>query len=89
MVISLDYDKTFTEDPALWLQFIEAALKQGHQVICCTFRYEKEGYDMDPRLLKKVKVYFTSRQPKRRFMQALGVDVNVWIDDEPHFIVGW
>lgn len=42
MLIALDYDGTFTEDPTLWVSFIAMAQAHGHDVIGVTMRYEFE-----------------------------------------------
>lgn len=39
MIIALDYDGTYTADPALWDQFILLAIKNNHYVVCCTLRH--------------------------------------------------
>jgi hypothetical protein len=44
MLISLDYDNTYTLDPKFWDMFVKNAISSGHRVICCTMRYE-HGFD--------------------------------------------
>lgn len=91
LIISLDYDDTFTKDPKLWRSFASAARQRGHRVVVCTMRYE--GQESVPvieslgDIVPSEDFYFTSRQLKREFMEARGVQVDIWIDDKPEYIV--
>ena len=88
MVISLDFDDTFTRDPALWAVFVAAARAKGHTVYCVTMRYEHEGKDVVKALADKVDgIFFTGRKAKAKFMFEQGINVNVWIDDMPFFVL--
>lgn len=87
MLISLDYDDTYTEDPDLWLTFVKHAQARNHTVILCTMRYPEEGHDIDPRLLAIIdQVVYTRRQQKKQYLRNIGLSPHVWIDDSPHFI---
>jgi hypothetical protein len=76
MVIALDYDGTFTADPALWNDFIRLALCQGHEVKIVTMRYPHETVEGAP-----VDVVYTSRKAKKAAFAA-----DIWIDDAPHWV---
>ena len=76
MIIALDYDKTYTVDPELWISFIETAQSRGHDVKIVTMRYPEETIDNVP-----CDVVYTSRQAKRKCFSA-----DIWIDDSPHWI---
>jgi len=54
----------------------------GHEVIIVTMRHEHEPVDMRMDCM----VYYTCRKAKRPFMQSLGIKIDVWIDDNPHWI---
>lgn len=87
MLIALDYDETYTADPELWLTFVIYARSRGHKVVLATMRYPTED-DLDPKLVKELdQVVFTSRQTKRPFLQQLGLEPAIWIDDHPEWIV--
>lgn len=86
MLIALDYDETYTNDPVLWLTFIESLRSRNHDVVVVTMRFESEGHDMDPRLKQLCHVIFTGRRAKHPFCAQLGVYPSVWIDDCPHFV---
>lgn len=86
MIIALDYDDTYTKDPALWLEYIDSALSRGHTVFLVTMRSPIERDKLDPILLEKIPAEFTNSHAKRPFMEAKGINVDVWIDDNPHYV---
>lgn len=86
-IISLDYDNTYTRDPEMWLEFVKDAQKRGHKVYCITYRYEHECIDMDSRLTQLVEVIPTGRRAKRSFARTMLIQVDIWIDDQPDYIV--
>jgi hypothetical protein len=88
MNIGLDYDGTYTADPELWNGFIYTARERGHKVYCVTMRYPSEGEAVLRQLVRKVdQIVFTGRKGKARHMQFLGLRVDIWIDDMPHFVL--
>jgi len=76
MRIALDYDHTYTEDPALWQRFISDAVACGHEVKIVTMRYPVEAIPSPP-----AEVVYTSRKAKRTCFAA-----DVWIDDSPQWV---
>jgi hypothetical protein len=88
MVIALDYDDTYTRDPEFWNMIIDLAQSRGHEVICVTMRYEKEGSQVIRDLHQRVdQIIFTERQAKYEFVTKMGIMPSVWIDDSPWFIL--
>lgn len=85
MLIALDYDGTYTEDPRMWDTFINLAQSCGHEVHLVTMRAPDEYVEMGR---KPDRIHYTNRKAKRPFMRALGLDVQVWIDDMPEFVLG-
>lgn len=87
LVFALDYDKTYTACPDIWLAFIDSVRAAGHNIYCVTMRYEDEGEDVERQLKGKVdKIIYTGRKGKLRHMNFLGITVDIWIDDCPRFI---
>lgn len=87
MLIALDFDETYNKDPVLWDEFISTANALGSKVILATYRHET--LDPDPlidELKKWIDCYFTDGKAKRPFLEALGIKVDVWIDDNPFSI---
>tara|TARA_R110000744_G_scaffold78726_1_gene155040 strand:- start:531 stop:842 length:312 start_codon:yes stop_codon:yes gene_type:complete len=86
MIIALDFDETFTEDPALWTAFVVKAETRLHTVTFVTYRpdngdnadieYEAECLGIDI-------VYTAGRQKQHCF------EADVWIDDSPETIVSY
>lgn len=88
MNISLDYDNTYTRDPATWDEFIAFARSRDHKVYCITMRSHREAVQVYHDLTGKVNdIYCTNRQAKKDFMFALGIAIDVWIDDMPLFCI--
>ena len=81
--IAFDHDGTITEDPQAF--FLMAALfkARGHKVYIVTMRYESEG-DFDPIWKDVVEdIIFTGRQSKRSTVASRGIEIHIWIDDNP------
>lgn len=84
MLIAIDYDGTYTEDPEAWYAVIRV-LQLRHEVICVTMRHEETedlGFGAPPCM-----VYYTDRRAKKSFCETNGLQVDVWIDDRPDFIL--
>jgi hypothetical protein len=89
MILSLDYDETYTLDPVFWDDFISYAKLRGHKVYCVTWRTPAEGLEVLNSVGKQVghpNVIFASRNAKRDFCVNLGIFIDVWIDDMPHAV---
>ncbi|MDE2468122.1 MAG: hypothetical protein KGL35_05130, partial [Bradyrhizobium sp.] len=84
MLIALDYDGTYTEDPAMWDQVVRAILGNGHEVLCVTMRNADTEKIPDP---MPCPIIYTARMAKATHMLLLGHQVDVWIDDNPHWIL--
>lgn len=88
MVISIDWDDTFTRDPVGWTAFIKMMRQRGHTIYCVTMRYESEAQPVRDALMNLVDgIICTGRRAKRPYMYSLGIHVSVWIDDEPGWIL--
>lgn len=85
MNIALDYDGTYTADPAMWEAFINVARMSGHEVRIVTARDVKLDANADlDRLSKEVGVIFTSGIAKRFVCEHfIGWVPDIWIDDNP------
>lgn len=82
MKIALDYDETYTRDPEFWDQFIDLASDFGHDVTCVTMRRPQnkiEGLQID--------VIYTSFKGKILYTQSLGIQFDIWIDDNPIWLL--
>ncbi len=86
MIISIDYDETWTLDPPFWQRFCRQAVRSGHMVILVTNR---PGTAFDCKELRKnvsgwvSEIVFAGTSPKRAAAAARGFRPDVWIDDLP------
>lgn len=86
MIIAIDFDKTFTEDPQLWLSFIHNASLRGHEIICATSRKEysndmnRHGWPI------QYPIVYCWGQFKEHACAKAGYKVDIWIDDIPGMI---
>lgn len=92
LVISLDYDRTFTAAPGLWRSFVVDAVARGNRVYCISRRDDTEENRSEIRLafgdLELAGTILCGTDTKKRSAaQAAGVEVDVWIDDYPEGIV--
>ena len=94
MNIALDYDDTYTRDPAMWNQCLSIMRAGGHKIYVVTWRTEEECKNIYTLLRGHVHaVYATSRKAKDKYMYSQGIRIDVWIDDNPsailHTMEGW
>lgn len=87
MIIAIDYDNTYTVDPALWNQVIKLFQEAGHTVICCTGRTDAMAQPVLDSIGKLVPVVFAGGTPKREACNKQGYNVSVWCDDMPELII--
>jgi hypothetical protein len=88
MNISLDFDDTYTRDPAMWDSFIKLAQENGHIIYCVTMRGPRgmervEVIDSIGKLIGADNCIFTDGKAKSKFCYDLGISIDVWIDDMP------
>jgi hypothetical protein len=70
----------------MWNNFINLALLSGHRVYCVTLRTPEQGEEVKNSIGRLVGCHFTSMQSKSKYMYALGISIDVWIDDMPDCI---
>jgi len=91
LVISLDFDQTFTAAPGLWRSFVTDATARGNRVVCVTRREDTEENRaalttaFDGLELAGLVLAGPTRQ-KREAAAAAGIEVDIWIDDKPETI---
>lgn len=89
MNIALDYDDTYTADPELWDDFCRMASDRGHHVYVVTCRPEKLSPLKEDLYVPMYSedVFCTNHKAKRPFMEEEGINIDIWIDDSPEYIV--
>lgn len=84
MTFALDYDGTATGDLEMWVAICRFMRQRGHRVYIVTMRYPSECSDISAALLQNVDgLYPTSRMSKKEHIGKQGIDIHVWIDDNP------
>lgn len=92
LVISLDYDRTYTAAPGLWRSFVAQATEAGNRVVCISRREATEQNVAEIRSafadLEVADVLLCGPdQQKRAAAAAAGIEVDIWVDDYPEGIV--
>jgi HK97 family phage prohead protease len=92
LVISLDYDRTFTAAPGLWRSFVGMATAAGNRVVCISRREATDENREELRLafadLEVGDLILCGADTRKRdAAAAAGIAVDVWVDDYPEGIV--
>ena len=90
MIISIDFDDTFTADPITWKWVIKLLQSSSHTVVCVTGRHgtQEDIDETSAALPAGIPVVFAGDEAKKDAAVLAGYDVNVWIDDQPARIMG-
>lgn len=85
-VIALDYDGTMSRDVDTFLEVADLWEKAGFEVIVVTMRFTNEP--LDRLITDRLRVVYTGRKGKKVFMEdRLGIQVSIWVDDNPIFVL--
>jgi hypothetical protein len=90
MIISLDFDDTFTSDPQAWSNVVDALVASGHEVVCISGRSDDDANRAELRqaLPDSVeRIYLCGSVSKKHYSEKNAIQVDVWIDDSPSRIV--
>lgn len=82
MKFALDYDKTYTAHPAFFDALLLLIRNFGHEVVILTMRTPEEAV---PPI--NVPVFYTSRRAKKDWAAENAMQIDIWIDDSPQFIL--
>lgn len=84
MMVNMDYDGVFSENPDLWRRISALLTDSGHQIIMITSRNERT----DP-IEEEVgmEIVYTDGMNKREYCSKFDIPLpDVWIDDMPEYI---
>jgi hypothetical protein len=91
MIISIDYDETYTADPEGWDMFCKLFTARGHVIMCVSARDETHMLPVKESLGKIIgesNCYGVNKQPKKQTMlREYGILIDIWIDDIPESII--
>ena len=95
MIISIDFDQTFSADPKMWGEFARQATLAGNIVVMITRRQDTP--DNQKEIADTLGVYAAafshvmligSDTLKAHAAAAAGISVDVWVDDSPQTVMG-
>jgi HK97 family phage portal protein len=91
MTVSIDFDRTFAADPALWGEFARKAVADGNTVVMISRRPEEDRATVTETLGDYADAFSQvllvgGDTMKGDAAQAAGIEVDVWVDDSPQFI---
>lgn len=88
--IGLDYDDTFNTNPEVWAAALAVLKQAGFRVVGVTFRNREQAIDCDHYHGVCDEIVYTAGKAKHDTVKALGIEIDIWIDDKPFWIVtGW
>jgi hypothetical protein len=91
MILSIDYDDTYTRDPLFWNWVAQEAMDRGHTVWCVSARHQthmEEPVQTIGRIIGEDKCVGTNGVAKRDYLfKHKGVYADVWVDDMPDTVV--
>lgn len=87
-VVAVDFDETISDNEEGWVRVLALLERIGYHVVICTWR-TPTTYPEDLQFLvdKGYAVFYTSLQCKKEYMASQGIDVAIWIDDNPFAIL--
>lgn len=88
MRIALDYDKTYTADPNAWRNIINFLIGNNRATIhIVTSRDDRDTVE-DTEWFKagNIPVVYCDYKAKRQVCEERGIQIDIWIDDNPYFI---
>ncbi len=90
MILSLDYDDTYTRDPLFWNWVAEKAMERGHEVWCVSARHDvhmDHARHTIGRVIGADRCLGTNGKAKRdTLFKEKGVYADIWIDDMPETV---
>ena len=87
MILSIDYDDTYTRDPLFWNWVCEEAINRGHDVWCVSARHQLHMDEVEytiGRVIGSERCVGTNGVAKRDYLfKEKGIYADVWVDDMP------
>ena len=91
MILSIDYDDTYTRDPLFWNWVAQEAMQRGHDVWCVSARHPAhmdEPKQTIGQVIGADKCIGTNGKAKRDTLYSEhGVYADIWVDDMPDTVV--
>jgi len=91
LCVALDYHNTYSADPKFWDTFIYMCWMRKFEVYCITHHTgEKQNeklMDSIGKVLDKDHIIFTMGKAKMDYVKSIGLDIDIWIDNNPIHII--
>ena len=91
LCVALDYHNTYSADPKFWDTFIYMCWMRKWDVYCVTHHTgEKQNeklMDSIGKILPADKIIFTMGKAKLDYVKSLGIEIDIWIDNNPIHII--
>jgi len=90
--IAIDFSGTWNRDHETFMVVSELLQDHGHNVFIVTNRKPRQKGFVEEKVLQAhiepSQVYFAGLTPKRQYMRNEGIEIDIWIDDEPESVFG-
>lgn len=92
MTLSIDFDRTFAADPALWGEFARKAVADGNTVVMVSRRpdtpenQQEVGETLGDYREAFAQVLLVGDRLKDEAAREAGIEVDIWVDDSPQFV---
>ena len=91
LCVALDYHNTYSADPKFWDTFIYMCWMRKWDVYCVSHATDpkeiEDLYDSIGKVIGKDNVIMTDGKAKKPFVEKLGIDIDIWIDNNPIHII--
>jgi hypothetical protein len=91
LTFALDYHKTYSADPKFWNVFIQLVWLRKDKVYCVSHSTDEQEIadlmDSIGKIIGKDMVILTHGKAKKPYCDANGIDIDIWIDNNPIHIV--
>jgi len=91
LCIALDYHKTYSADPKFWDTFIYMCWMRKWDVYCVSHttdpKEQEDLMDSIGKVVGKNNVIMTNGQAKLPYCEKNGIDIDIWIDNNPIHII--
>lgn len=84
--IAVDFDETISDNIPGWLSIMNIMKRVGYNVLIVTYREEEDSKDLQFLLDYGYKIFYTAGIAKKGYMDCLGIDIAIWVDDKPEKI---
>ena len=91
LCFALDYHNTYSADPKFWNVFIELVRLRKDKLYCVTHhtgdKQNQKLLDSIGKIIGEENVIFTMGQAKMDYCKEHGIDIDIWIDNNPIHII--